>query len=68
MTEKLRIIQYPSVNCMPGTVLCDPKFKKTGHMTPDVLYVAGLHGESAVLQGGLGKLGSYNLLQLSVYS
>lgn len=53
---------------MPGTVLCDPMFKKTGHTTPDVLYVARLQGESAVLQGGLGKLGSYNLLQLSVYS
>lgn len=68
MTEKLRILQYPSVNCMPGTTLCDPMFKKTGHTTPGVLCVAGLQREPAVLQGGLGKPGSCNLLQLNVYS
>ena len=68
MTEKLRIIQYLSVNCMPGTVLCDPTFKKTGHTTPGVLCVAGLQRESAVLQSGLGKLGSCSVQFSSVQS
>ena len=51
---------------MPGTVLCDPTFKKTGHTTPGVLCVAGLQKESAVLQSGLGKLGSCSVQFSSV--